>query len=204
MRKRLFISLTIISLCGGCAVAQKPAAKQKPVLDSSSVATAKPMAPIDSVVLPRPRTSPVAVAFYKTPNNYIKVVYGQPYKRGREVFGVMEPYGQVWRTGANEATEITFTKDVRFGGKPLKAGTYTLFTIPNKDKWTVILNSDLGQWGAFGYDASKNVVTLDTPIAALREMYEAFTIKFEDAKGGANLCLLWDRTRVAVPLVFGK
>lgn len=198
MRKCIILSITIISLGAGFSLAQKPAAKPG---DST---TAKAATPADSVVLPRPRTSPVAVASHKTPNNYIKVVYGQPFKRGREIFGVMEPYGQVWRTGANEATEITFTKDVRFGGKPLKAGTYTLFTIPNKDKWTVILNSELGQWGAFGYDAAKNVVTLDAPVANLGEMYEAFTVRFEDAKGGANLCLLWDKTRVAVPLVFGK
>ena len=77
----------------------------------------------------------------------IKVSYGRPYKKGREVFGGLEKYGKVWRTGADEATEITFTKDGTFGGKPVKAGTYTLFTIPEKDKWTVILNSQLGTVG---------------------------------------------------------
>lgn len=205
---RRFILLTFICVCGNLSMAQNPA-KQKindsvPAAIAQPAVAAKPASLADSVVLPRPRTSPVAVSFYKTDNNYIKVVYGQPFKRGREIFGVMEPYGQVWRTGANEATEITFTKDVKFGGKLLRAGTYTLFTVPNKDTWTVILNSDLGQWGAFSYDASKNVISLDTPVTAIKEMYEAFTVKFEDAKDGANLCLLWDKTRIAVPLVLGK
>src|SRR6476660_6493757 len=71
----------------------------------------------------------------------VKVTYGQPSKKGREIFGKLVPFGQVWRTGANEASEITFNKDVTVGGKPVKAGTYTLFTIPKETEWTVILNS---------------------------------------------------------------
>lgn len=85
----------------------------------------------------------------------ITVKYGQPSKRGRVIFGGLEQYGKVWRTGANAATEITFKKDVNFGGKPVKAGTYTLFSIPEEKEWTVILNSELKQFGAFGYEKSK-------------------------------------------------
>ena len=77
----------------------------------------------------------------------ITVTYGRPYKKERKIFGGLEPYGKVWRTGADQATQITFEKDGTFGGKPVKAGTYTLFTIPNPDEWTIILNSQLGQWG---------------------------------------------------------
>ncbi len=178
-------------------LAQTTKAASKPA--TSLVAT-----PTDSVVLPRPRTSPVAIAQYKSGDNYMRAVYGQPQKRGREVFGVMQPFGEVWRTGANEATEITFTKDVRFGGKLLRAGTYTLFTIPNSTKWTVILNSDLGQWGAFSYNASKNLLTTEVPVDTLKELYEAFTIKFEETKTGAALQLLWDKTKVAIPITFIK
>src|SRR5689334_20084655 len=68
----------------------------------------------------------------------ISVTYGRPYKKGRDIFGGLEPYGKVWRTGADAATEVTFKKDGTFGGKPVKAGTYTLFTIPNEKEWTVI------------------------------------------------------------------
>src|SRR5829696_3874612 len=85
----------------------------------------------------------------------VKVTYGRPYKKGRVIFGGLEKYGKVWRTGADEATEITFANDVNFGGKRVKAGTYTLFTIPDRNQWTVILNSQLGQWGAYDYEKYK-------------------------------------------------
>ena len=158
----------------------------------------------DSVVTPRPRTSAVAIAQYKAGEVYMRAVYGQPLRRGREIFGVLQPYGQLWRTGANEATEVTFTRDVRFGGKLLRAGTYTLFTVPDSTKWTVICNGDLGQWGAFGYNAAKNVLTVDVAPTTTREIYEAFTIRFDETKTGADMVLLWDKTRVAVPITFEK
>ena len=77
------------------------------------------------------------------------VRYGRPYKKGREIFGKLERYGMVWRCGADSVTTITFSKNAFLGGKPVKAGTYTLFAIPNKKDWTIILNSVLGQWGAY-------------------------------------------------------
>jgi hypothetical protein len=102
--------------------------------------------------LPDLDKSPADIAYYppkiatdrdaaKTPS--IKVVYSRPQKNGRVVFGQLEPFGKVWRAGANESTEIKFYKDVKFGGKDIKAGTYTLYAIPEKDKWTVIINSGL-------------------------------------------------------------
>jgi hypothetical protein len=92
----------------------------------------------------------------KSPHDTVKtkditITYGRPYKKGREVFGKLEPYGKVYRCGADEATQITFAKDVTFGGKAVKAGTYTFCAIPNATSWTVILNSKLGQWGAFDH-----------------------------------------------------
>lgn len=97
--------------------------------------------------------------------NNVKVSYGQPSKKGRAIFGGLEKYGKVWRAGANEATEITFTKDGTFGGKPVKAGTYTLFAIPNEQEWTIILNSELKQWGSFNYDKikGKDVLQVNVP-----------------------------------------
>ena len=85
-------------------------------------------------------------------NGKVTVTYGRPYKNNREIFGGLEQYGKVWRVGADEATTITFNSDVKFGGKGIKAGTYTLFAIPNENAWTIILNSQLGQWGAYGYE----------------------------------------------------
>lgn len=131
----------------------------------------------------------------------VKVTYGRPYKKGREVFGGLEKYGKVWRTGADEATEITFTRDVNFGGKPVKAGTYTLFTIPEKEEWTIILNSQLGQWGAYDYDKhkDKDVVQVKVPAKKLDTPVEQLTIRF----AGSDLIIEWDQTQVAVPITAG-
>lgn len=128
----------------------------------------------------------------------VKVTYGRPYKKGREIFGGLEKYGRVWRTGADEATEITFAKDAVFGGKPVKAGTYTLFTIPNPDKWTIILNSQLKQWGAYTYEKhkGKDVLQVEAPVRKLSTPIEQLTIRFE----GENMIIEWDRTQVAVPI----
>jgi hypothetical protein len=197
--KKLMFLLIALCLAGGTAVAQvtNKATGTTPPAGSTTVKA-------DSVVMPRPRSSSIAIAAFKKPSIYIKAVYGQPLKRGREIFGALEPYGQVWRTGANEATEITTTKDLRIGGKTLKAGTYTLFTIPEKDKWKVLFNSELGQWGAFKYDPAKDVLVTEVPVTQTPETYEAFIIRFDETRTGADMVLAWDKTRVAVPLTFSK
>ena len=128
----------------------------------------------------------------------VKVSYGRPYKKGREIFGGLEKYGKVWRTGADEATEITFTKDVTFGGKPVKAGTYTLFTIPDQNEWTVILNSQLGQWGAYDYEKnkSKDILQFKVPVKKLSAPVEQLTIRFVPG----NMVIEWDQTQVSIPV----
>jgi hypothetical protein len=128
----------------------------------------------------------------------ISVTYGRPLKKGREIFGALVPYGQVWRAGADEATEITFAKDGSIGGKPVKAGTYSLFAIPTEKSWTIILNSQLKQWGAYEYDKhkAKNVLEVTAPVKALDASSESFTIKVD----GGQLILEWDKTQAAVPV----
>jgi hypothetical protein len=153
---------------------------------------------------PKPRPSPMAVACHKEETIYLKVTYCQPFRKGRQVFTELAPFGKVWRTGANEATELTVTKDLKIGGKPLKAGTYTVFTIPNPDKWTIILNSELGQWGEYKYDSTKDVLSVEVPTQKNNEVYEAFTIQFNETKTGADMSLLWDATKVVVPFTFAK
>ena len=130
----------------------------------------------------------------------ITVTYGRPYKKGREIFGKLEPFGKVYRVGADEATTISFAKDGSFGGKPVKAGTYTLCAIPNEKSWTVILNSQLGQWGAFKYDQykDKDVLHVDVPVLALSTPVEQLTI----AVPGKELTISWDKTKVSVPVSF--
>ncbi len=155
----------------------------------------------DSIVKPQVRNSPIVIANLKTTeNNYVKCTYGQPLKKGREIFGNLVPLGKLWRTGANEATEVTFTSNIRIGETILPAGTYTLFSVPNKESWTIILNSELGQWGDFSYDATKNVLTYEAPVSVNRDIYEGFTIQFEDITNGFNMLLLWDTIKVTVPI----
>lgn len=141
----------------------------------------------------------------KSPHDTVKtkditVTYGRPYKKGREVFGKLEPYGKVYRVGADEATTITFAKDGTFGGKPVKAGTYTLCAIPNEKQWTVILNSQLGQWGAFKYDQykDKDVLHVDVPVTTLSTPVEQLTIK----PGSKDVTIAWDVVQVSVPVKF--
>lgn len=130
----------------------------------------------------------------------VKVAYGQPSKNNRDIFGALVPYGEVWRTGANKSTDITFDKDATFGGKKVKAGTYTLFTIPGQKEWTIILNSVTGQSGAFDYDKTKdkNVLEVKAPVTTVGESVEKFTITLP--KGA--VVLAWDKTQVKVPLKF--
>jgi Protein of unknown function (DUF2911) len=158
------------------------------------------------VIKPRPKASPVCLATFLDQDIYLKVTYGQPSKNGRDIFGALVPYGKIWRAGANEATEFTTTKDVKLEKKTLKAGTYTVFAIPNENKWTIIFNSVLGQWGAYKYEETKssNVLEIDVSVDQSEDEYEAFTIQFEQTKKGAEMVFLWDKSRVALPINFLK
>jgi len=132
----------------------------------------------------------------------IKIVYSRPQRKGRDIFGVLEQYGKVWRFGANENTEIRFYKKVTIGGKKIKAGTYSLFAIPNKDNWTIILNSQIDKWGAFSYDQSKDLVRINTSIKTLAKPIEYFSLTFTSKEGGANLIIAWDKTQTELPISF--
>jgi len=150
----------------------------------------------------KPRPSPLEMVTMKYEDVYVKITYGRPHKRGRNIFGDLLPYGEVWRTGANEATEITVTGSINLGGQIIKQGTYTLFTIPQKNHWTVILNSDLGQWGAYNYNSKFDVVRFDVPVVKSSEVYEPFTIGFEQKAKSAELVMMWDQTKVIIPIEF--
>ncbi len=148
------------------------------------------------------RLSPLEIATVKYESTYIKVTYGRPHKKGRKIFGDLVPYGEVWRTGANEATEITTTKDVIINKKRLRAGTYTLFTIPEKDKWKVIFNSDLGQWGSYNYNPDKNVLEIDAKVSETDVVYEPFTIEFQLQDDKVNFLMIWDKTMASFTINF--
>ena len=130
----------------------------------------------------------------------IKVVYSRPAKKGREIFGVLEQYGKIWRLGANENTEIKFFKRVKIGGKTIKPGTYSLFAIPNKDKWIIIVNKQTDRWGAFTYDETKDVLRTEVPVKSLDKTLENFSITFTTNALGANMVFGWDKTSIELPI----
>lgn len=148
------------------------------------------------------RPSPLALTAVRYKDAYVKITYGQPQKRGREIFGKLVPYDQVWRTGANEATELTVTKNMQINGTLLKAGTYSVFTIPQKDKWTVIINSEVGLWGAYNYNSKLDVMRFDVPVAIADMVYESFTLEFNHRNELADLLLFWDKTKISIPFKF--
>lgn len=129
----------------------------------------------------------------------LKVTYCQPSKKGRTIFGELVPYGQVWRTGANEATVISFGQDVTIGGKPLPKGDYSLWTIPNSNGWTAIFNKETGQWGT-NYDEKQDA--LRVPIVSQKHapVAEEFTMAFEPTGNGTNLKMFWDETEAIIPI----
>jgi hypothetical protein len=156
--------------------------------------------------------SPMDIAYF--PHNYahdrkegqkaiIRVTYSRPARNGREIFGKLVSYGEPWRTGANEATEIKLYQDIDLAGKRVKAGSYSLFTIPKEKEWTIILNADLDYWGAYSYNANKDIVRVMAPATKLNNQVENFTIQFE-AKGVNKgiMRIAWEQTMVEVPFTY--
>ncbi|MHA4811956.1 DUF2911 domain-containing protein [Flavitalea flava] len=129
-----------------------------------------------------------------------RVVYSRPQKKGRKLFGELVGYGQVWRLGANEATEIEFFKDVKVDGKKVKKGRYTLYALVDTDKWTFILNKETDTWGAFRYDPKKDVLRTQVPIQKQNEITETFSIAFIKNKSGADLEIDWDDIQAKLPI----
>jgi hypothetical protein len=151
-------------------------------------------------VIPRP--SPLAIVSARYKNHYIKITYSQPHKNGRQIFGKLVPYGKIWRTGANEATELTTLKDIIVNGTVLKAGTYSLFTIPEEDHWTIIFNSEVGLWGSYNHNEALDVLRFDTPVQKIPGdlVYEAFTIQLDHENDLVNLLMMWDKTKISIPI----
>ena len=148
--------------------------------------------------------SPMDAAFWRASRNApvkAKIIYSRPMKNNRDVWGTLVPYGKVWRVGANETTEITFSQDVTFGGKAVKAGTYALYAIPGETEWTVILNSKLNTWGNYQYDESADLVRVKGIVGDNESVVEAFSIIFENQDDGStHLVMGWDNKHARVPI----
>jgi hypothetical protein len=144
--------------------------------------------------------SPKDEVSYELGDLTIEADYYRPYKKGRKVFGGLVPYGEYWRTGANDATEITFSRDVLFGGEPVPKGRYRLYSTPNINEWTIVLNSELGQWGAFLPNHDLDVAKVTVPSRPLGADVEQFTIFADQTAEGINFFIRWEKTEVIVPI----
>lgn len=150
--------------------------------------------------------APHDISYYRTSMigaPMVKVIYGRPQKNGEEVFGNMVAYDEIWRTGANEATEVKFYQDIVFGDVKVNAGSYVLYTIPGEKEWEIILNSNLDVLGAFQYDPLFDVARIKVSTKKAEEL-ESFLINFKEKNENIQMVLGWDTTRVNIPITLSK
>lgn len=149
-----------------------------------------------------PAPSPEAHFMQQVGFTKITVKYERPLARGRKIMGSLVPYnGELWRTGAGDCSTIKWSEDLTIGGQKVAAGNYSLFSIPNADEWTIVLNRDTTMHGTGGYDQAKDVVRFKAKPETTPRFYEAFTIEIQDiVKNNANLYLMWENTAVKIPI----
>lgn len=151
------------------------------------------------------RLSPKDTVEFKLNDLKLEVFYNRPYKKGRDVFGALVPFNQVWRTGANEATTFKTNSRLKIKGNSLNAGKYTLWTVPKDSTWTIIFNSKQYSWGVNAqmqpmWDPNYDVINVEVPVQKLDDSVEQFTIGFDNSTDKLFLTLAWDDVKVAVPL----
>jgi Protein of unknown function (DUF2911) len=161
--------------------------------------------------LPPLDKSPLDISYY--PANYpvlkiqdkitepllARVIYSRPSKAGRNIIGDLVEYGQIWRMGANEATEIELFRDVTVMSNKVKKGRYTLFAIPGQEHWTIIFNRETDTWGAFRYDMKKDALRVDLKPERMKEEQEVLSMYFEKNGQQIDLNLLWDNIKLSIP-----
>ena len=204
---KLFIGLLL--LIGIAACQEKPVkTESRPKLvhrDSVSKDVVNPYAPID--------VSPMDLSYL--PADYPKlasgkdlliarIIYSRPHKQGRKIFGSLIAFGEPWRLGANEATEIEFFRPVTIQNKRISKGKYVLYCIPHRDRWTVVFNSNLNSWG-LGIDSTKDLHRFEVPIEILKnQSIEYFSMVFKETSKGADLVMAWDDTEARMSLEYSE
>ncbi|WP_137403759.1 DUF2911 domain-containing protein [Echinicola rosea] len=144
-----------------------------------------------------PQASPAAAISQKIGLTDVKLEYSRPSVKDRKIFGTLVPFGEVWRTGANASTKISFSTPVTVEDNEVPAGTYALYAIPNKKEWTFILSDNLELWGAIGYTPENDVLRFTVPAKKSKEAYETMELSFNDMTDtGATLNLHWEKTAV--------
>jgi hypothetical protein len=177
-----FLTLCCLVLMGaGLAWSQEPGAKPAP--DKTK------------------RTSPAAHAEFQFGDGKTVIIdYSSPRAKGRKIFGGLIPFGQVWRAGANEATTFVTNTDLTVGGKTVPAGSYTIFVIPNQDKWTLIINKKTGEWGSPYPGEASELLRVDMTVSTLPSPQEDFTIAFDKTGNGCALKMEWETTQASVDI----
>jgi hypothetical protein len=189
---KAFISTLFVCILAVGAQAQKSAKPRITLLDKS---------PMDMTYFPN--DYPLLRVQNKTADPLVaRIIYSRPQKNNREIFGELIPYNEIWRLGANEATEIQFFQDVHIGGKKLPKGRYTMYAVPTEEKWTIIFNKDTDIWGAFKYNEKADLLRVDVPVQKQATISEAFTMDFAPSDKGADLQISWDDVSVVLPVVF--
>jgi Protein of unknown function (DUF2911) len=151
-----------------------------------------------------PAASPTATISQQVGLTDVKIEYSRPSAKGRKIYGELVPFGDVWRTGANSPTKLTFSDSVQFSNKWLPKGTYALYTIPANSEWIIILSKNTNNWGANGYKIEDDAIRFNLKVTPMTDKVETFTMNLADCtNNGANLELLWENTRISIPFGVG-
>jgi hypothetical protein len=203
--KYLFGLLILLGFVSCNNAKETPVPRPKLVSKDSNIvknATANPyeavdISPMDMSYLPTdyPKMN------LKRPLPVARVIYSRPHRQGRKIFGSLLKYGEPWRLGANEATEIEFFIPVSINDKTIPKGKYILYCVPYEDRWTIVLNSNLNSWGLTP-DPKKDLYKFDVPIEVKDQAVEYFTMVFKERTGGADLVMAWDDIEARLPIQY--
>lgn len=205
MKYALLLAVILIYSCRDNSPSSSP--KQVTIRDSTLLKTplANPYAPVD--------VSPMDMVYFPTDFPFkkmnaqvagmpvMRVIYSRPHRGGRQLFGSLLKFGEPWRLGANEATEIQFFSPVTIANKKVEKGQYIMYAIPFEDKWTLVLNNNLYAWG-LRFIPADDVIKFDVPVTIKSQVVEHFTITFEKTPAGADLIMTWETTEVRLPIQF--
>ncbi len=184
MKSRFFL-IAVLFITTNLFAQQKPTDLDKSPMDVSYWPSNYPVLKLNGKV----KDAPIA-----------RILYSRPQKNNRIIFDGIVKYGELWRLGANEATEVEFYKNVKINNKLISKGRYTFYCIPNETTWTIIINKDNFCWGNYSYNIKFDVLRFDIPIEKNSEAVEAFTSYFEENKSGANLIFMWDEVKATIPI----
>lgn len=154
-----------------------------------------------SAQINKPSLSPKIITEQKVGLVNVRLEYGQPNKQGRAIFGELIPFNKIWRTGANSSTKISFDREIKLAQNTIPSGTYGLYTIPEKNEWTIILHKKSTLWGTRGYDQSNDLIRFKVPVLNINDKIETLSIHFENFNtNGGNLVISWENTKIEIPL----